>query len=618
MPNELMIPQFSAEQYKYTDEPYRWLYEQRGNKFLMAQLRTKMQEQAGSLGVRGFMALFNAYAETAAQREGIQLDRVTEFTGQPKELLCGQYICDDNGVMLLDRFGYQTMICRHPIEPVKRLINIDTGEERLLIGFRKGAVWRSVVQEKTVIASSHSILQLAAFGIMVNSENAKALSTYLFDLEEMNYQAMDEQNSVGRLGWVCAGNFAPYVDDLMFDGENNYRHIFNAVREEGSFEKWLAAARAVRAEKGVARIALAASFASVILQPCGLLPFFTHFWGGTENGKTVLLMLAASVWASPRLGEYVSTFNATNVGMEMTATFLNSLPFCIDELQIQSSAGVKDFDRIIYQLTEGVGRTRGAKLGGLQKQNTWKNCIITNGEHPISNANSGGGAINRIIEIECAEKVYSDLVGLCAIINDNYGHAGKIFVRYLQQPGAAERVNDLQKEFFRELLKTESTDKQAASAAAILAADAVATELIFRDGCALTVQDMVAVLANKKDVDVNLRALQYLYELVAVNQQHFAVNEYGDCKTELWGITDTEHIYIVKSIFDREMQNAGFNSSSFLSWAKRKGYLECDKDGRRTKKKKVGNSVVNTVCILRDIEKSWEQLVGILDSDLPY
>lgn len=24
--------------------------------------------------------------------------------------------------------------------------------------------------------------------------------------------------------------------------------------------------------------------------------------------------------------------------------------------------------------------------------NTWRNCIITNGEHPISNANSGGGA----------------------------------------------------------------------------------------------------------------------------------------------------------------------------------------------------------------------------------
>ena len=92
---------------------------------------------------------------------------------------------------------------------------------------------------------------------------------------------------------------------------------------------------------------------------------------------------------------------------------------CVDELQIQSSAGVKDFDKIIYQLTEGVGRTRGAKTGGLQKINSWRNCIITNGEQPISNANSGGGAVNRIIEFECSEKVYSDLVWICSVINEN-------------------------------------------------------------------------------------------------------------------------------------------------------------------------------------------------------
>ena len=393
MPNELMIPEFTVEQYKYTDEPYKWLYEQRGNKFLLKQITVRMQEQAGALGFRGFVAMWNAYTESMAQREGVTLERVTEFTGQPIELLCAEYICDDSGVSLLDKFGYQSLICRHPIEPVRRLVNVDSGEERLEIAYRKGKVWRSVIIEKSVIASSSQILQLAAFGVMVNSENAKALSTYLFDLEQLNYDRLPEQNSVGRLGWVVAGGFSPYVDDLIFDGETNYRHIFNAVKSSGDFEKWKEAAKSVRAEKGIARIALAASFASVILEPCGLLPFFVHFWGGTENGKTVLLMLAASVWASPKLGNYVTTFNSTSVGMEMTASFLNSLPMCVDELQIQSTAGIRDFDKIIYQLTEGVGRTRGAKLGGLQKQNTWKNCIITNGEHPISNANSGGGAV---------------------------------------------------------------------------------------------------------------------------------------------------------------------------------------------------------------------------------
>lgn len=594
-----MIPEFTAEQYKYTDEPYRWLHEQRGNKFVLTQLRNKMQEQAGAVGVRCFVAMWNAYTESIAKRDGIPLDRVTEFVGQELELLSGEYICVEPTVSILDKFGYSEVICRHPIMPVKRLVNIDSGEERLEIAYKKGKAWRRIVVEKSTLASSNKILELAAVGILVNSDNAKALSTYLLTIEELNYERIPEQNSVGRLGWVGSDSFSPYVGDLIFDGETSFKHIFASVQTAGSYEKWLESAKRVRAEKTEARIALAASFASVILEPCGLLPFFTHFWGGTENGKTVLLMLAASVWASPKLGAYVTTFNATNVGMEMTASFLNSLPLCVDELQIQSSAGVRDFDRIIYQLTEGVGRTRGAKLGGLQRQNVWRNCIITNGEHPISNANSGGGAVNRIIEIECPSKVYSDLVGLCAILNENYGHAGRRFVEMLQVDGARDYANGLQKHYFRELLKCDSTEKQAASAAAILAADALATSCIFNDENELTVEDLVRVMAKKTDVDVNLRALDYIYELVSRNPSHFVSAFDGDCKVEVWGRTDVEYIYFVKSVFDREMSLAGFNSTSFLSWAKRRGILQCDKDGRRTKKAKVGNSVVNTVCICK-------------------
>lgn len=596
MDNELMIPQFTADDYYTSSAPYEWLYTFKDDKFLMKQLTQRMKAQAGALGVRCFVALFNAYCESVKSRQGEIVGRSTEFENQPMELLCGEYICDENGVALLDKFGYQEVICRHAILPVRRLVNIDNGEERLEIAYKKGRTWRSIIAEKSVIASSSAILQLAAFGIMVNSDNAKQLSTYLLTMEEMNYDTIPEQKSVGRLGWVVAHGFSPYFEDLIFDGENNFKHIFNAVQQKGDRQKWLDAMLKLRAEKSPGRLFLAASFASVILEPCGLLPFFLHAWGGTENGKTVGLMVSASVWASPKMGEYVSTFNSTAVGQEMLAGFLNSLPMCLDELQIQSSAGIKDFDKMIYQLTEGIGRTRGAKTGGLQKQNTWKNCIITNGEHPISNSNSGGGAVNRIIEFECAEKVYSDLVGLCAVINENHGFAGREFIEYLQSPGALERVNEIQKEFYRELLKSDSTDKQAASASAILAADKIATELIFQDDNALTVADMAAIMTKKDEVNVNRRALEYVYELVARNPMHFTANEYGDYKAEVWGKIDTGCIYFVKSVFDREMTAQGFNSTSFLAWAKRQDILITD-NGRRTKNARIAGSVLNTICL---------------------
>ena len=609
------IPEYTADQFYDTTEPYEFLYQYRDNKFLMKQMTQKMKDKAGAVGVKCFVALFNAYCEMMAQKDGVILANSTQFDGQEIELFSGEYICNETGVCVLDKFGYEINVCRHPIMPVERLCNIDSGEERLKIAYKKGRIWRHIIVEKSVIASSSSILQLAANGIMVNSENAKALSTYILEMEQLNYELILEQKSVGRLGWVGNHGFSPYVDDLVFDGENNFKHIFNAVKSEGSREAWLYAMQDLRKEKAFGRIFLAASFASAILEPCGLLPFFLHAWGGTEVGKTVGLMIAASVWACPKMGEYITTFNSTLVGQEMTATFLNSLPLCMDELQIQSSAGVKDFDRIIYQLTEGVGRTRGAKTGGLQKINTWKNCIITNGEHPISNSNSGGGAVNRVIEFECHEKVYSDLVGLCAVITSNYGFAGREFVEYLQSEGAFDRVNALQKEYYRELLKSDSTDKQAASASAILAADHIATELIFKDGNNLTVADLEKIMTKKKEVNVNNRALEFIYELVERNPNRFKANEFGDYQGEVWGKIDDECIYIIKSVFDREMGNSGYNSTAFLAWAKRNNATITD-NGKRTKKARITGSATNCVCIRKNLTENEQTEMDEYD-DLP-
>ena len=608
------IPEYTYDQYIGTSEPYEFLYSFKDNKFLMKQIQQKMKEKAGAIGVKCFVALFDAYCQMQAKSNGVILENSTQFDGQEIELFSGEYICDDLGVMIQDKYGFDQIICRHPIMPIQRLCNVDTGEERLKIAYRKGRFWRSLVAEKSTLASSNSILQLAANGVLVTSENAKALSKYLFEIEELNYDMIPEQKSVSRLGWVGDG-FSPYVDELVFDGENNFKHIFNSVKSNGIREKWVDAMRELRSEKGVARIALAASFASVILQPCGLLPFFCHFWGGTEVGKSVLLLTAASVWAKPSFGEYVTTFNSTLVGQEMMATFLNSLPMCIDELQIQSSAGVRDFDKIIYQLSEGVGRTRGAKQGGLQKVNTWKCCFITSGEQPISNTNSNGGAVNRIIEIEVEEKVYKELPLLCEKINQNYGFAGIEFIEWLQVDGNIEKINDLQKSYYKELLKSDSTEKQAASASAILAADHIVTELIFQDGNNLTIEDMAKIMTKKDDVNVNSRAYDYILELVARNPNKFKTNDFGEYQGEAWGKIETEHIYIIKSVFDREMSLAGFNSTAFLSYAKRLGLLVCDPD-KRTKKARITSSPTNCVCILKNSPPNFVELKP--DDPLPF
>ena len=607
----VVIPDYTAEQYLNTSEPYEFLYQYKENKFMLKQLLQKMKSKAGAVGVKCFVALFDAYCQMQAKQQGVTLENSTQFDNQELELFSGEYVCDDLGVMIQDKYGFENIICRHPIMPVRRLVNVDSGEERLQIAYRKGRFWRSLIAEKSTIASSNKILDLASNGVLVTSENAKALSKYLLEIEDLNYETLPEQKSVSRLGWV-GGGFSPYVDDLVFDGENNFKNIFNAVKPSGSREKWIETMKSLRAEKTAGRLFLAASFASVLLEPCGVLPFFVHAWGGTEVGKTVGLMIAASVWASPKAGDFITTFNSTLVGQEMMASFLNSMPMCIDELQIQSSAGVKDFDKTIYQLTEGIGKTRGAKTGGLQKVNTWRCCFISNGERPISNANSGGGAINRIIEFECTDKVYSDLVGICNLVTNNYGFAGREFVEYLQQEDAFDQVRALQKEYYQKLLKTESTEKQTLSASVILAADHLATELFFNDGNNLTVTDMVKIMTKKDDVNVNVRAYDYILDLVAVNPNKFKTNDFGEYQGEVWGKIDGNHIYIVKSVFDREMGNQGFNSTAFLSWAKRMDLLVCDAN-KRTKKARITNGATNCVCIIKKNDEDLPEIEDDLD-----
>ena len=387
-------------------EPYEVLYKYIDNQFLLSQMTEQMADVAKKAGVKGFKTLFRKFCQAKKKdATGNFIQNATNFDGQPLELDCGNWVADDSGISISTPLG-DMLACIHPILPTMRLINIDTNTEKLQLSYRKGGIWRKTIADKRTLAAASSIIALADVGVAVNSENAKWLVRFLHDAENLNYERIEEKNSVGRLGWVEGHGFSPYVENLIFDGDAACKGLFESVKSGGSYETWLALAKEVRQESLYGRILMAAAFASVLVKPLNCLPFFLHLWGGTEAGKTVGEMLAASVWADPRVGRYIQTFNSTVVGKERAAAFVGNLPLILDELQIAGSQS--SFDKDIYMLSEGVGRTRGNKQGGVDLTPTWSNCIITNGEMPLASAASGGGAVNRIIEIECEEALFKN------------------------------------------------------------------------------------------------------------------------------------------------------------------------------------------------------------------
>lgn len=604
---------YTLEDFLYTTAPYEELAEYADNPFVHQRMIEAMSRYAASLGFRQLKLMYREYnkAVKASSAGGTIYvgDNPTRFDGQPLELNAGDWEADDGGIRRTYG-GVECVACPHPVMPVERLVNIDTGEEKLRLAFRKGTVWRRCIVEKRTLASANKVTELAGIGIAVNSETAKSFVKYISELENLNYELIPERKSIGRFGYIPGEGFSPYVEGLIFDGDANFAAMFQTVHERGSFAKWKEMAAEVRGMSVTAKIVLAASFAAPLLQPLGCLPFFVHLWGvDSGTGKTVALMVAASVWGDPSVGSYVKTFDGTVVGMEKTAAFLNNLPLCLDELQLAKDAkGRTNFD--VYRLAQGVGRTRGNRAGGVDKTPTWHNCILTTGESPLTGQASGAGAVNRVIDIECkADRVViRDGMRVSGAVKRNFGHAGKAFVEKLYAAGddVPQEITERYQELFRALSAQDTTEKQAMAAAAVVLGDELACRWIF-DGAEqpITVEQISEFLASKAAVSAGERAYKYLCDWVTQNSNKLI----GKSETmDVLGALEGYRAYIIRSVFERVLQDAGYSVGATVSWLKQKCLIET-RAKNNTKARRINGVPTECFClILPDIEVESEEI----------
>jgi len=623
-----LIPNWTLDDF-LSERPYAWLYEQKDNKFLLSQLLNRMQIIAKELKFPGFMKTWNAYVESKSPKATILGSNQTMFPKQPAQLECGAYVADEYGVSRLNEMGAEVEVISHPLMPVKRVTNIETFEEKLEIAYCRGQdPWKSLTVSREQLASAQKIIGLSRQGIDVNSENAKEVVKYMSKLESLNYDALPRQNSVSHMGWLQDGQFMPYVKDVSYDGDSpEFLNMYNEFKPTGDEQVWLDLVKEIRRSESIpARIALAASFAAPLVQILGGLPFFCHLWGETGCGKTVGLMLAASVWGNPDVGRYVKTFSGTKVSQELYAAFCCNLPILFDELQVISDR--KTFDDLVYMLCEGVSKGRGAKEGGLQVQKRWSSCIITTGEMPITQGNSGGGAVARIVEVNFGGvPLFKDARTTANMLKEHYGFAGPKFIQMLRKDGVIDALKALQKKFYTELMQEDVQDKQILSASILLAADALATKAIFKDKHALTVDEIKGYLVSRSETDVNLRCYQWLIGFCAANPRRFDSED--NTNGELWGKYEDGYVYINKTIFDDILKNKGFSPGAFLDWARRKDKLKCqfygvgNKNNRPTwpvyvNKKQIPHVVIKLPEEELTEKEEYQKYVEVNDPDMPF
>lgn len=584
-----------------------------------ARLMIALADRAEELGVKTkFNTILRAYkkVDREMQKKSPSLvENWTNFTGPYDNMQCGLWIASDQGVYSQKEGGLEDVACYHPILPVERLKNLETGDEQLKLAYKRNHRWEEIIVPKDLVATASKITALSKRGIAVTSENAKLLVRFLSDVENLNDNEIQVQYSTSKLGWIKSG-FIPYDTDIVFDGDSRFKQVFESIEERGNSEIWYDHVKELRKSgKMEIKFLLAAAFASVLIGPLGALPFIVDLWGETEGGKSVTLMLACSVWANPDESRYIGDFKTTDVALEARADLLNNLPMMLDDTSKTSSRIRDNFEGIVYDLCSGKGKSRSNKDLGMNRENRWRNAILTNGERPLNSYVTQGGAINRILEVECGEKVYKNPQKTAELIKKNYGFAGREFVEVIKETGF-EKVAEIQRKIQEEIYNDEKMQKQSISLSIILTADRLATDFLFRDGQYIDLEEAKQVLVDRNNLSDNERCYQYILSEIDINSVKF---DSLSQTNEKWGVIENGYAIIYNNVFDSICRKGGFSKKAFLSWADKNGLIQTQ-GGRLTKNKKAQGKTVRCVFLKMDttIDADGFQDADDIDGELPF
>lgn len=532
------------------------------------------------------------------------------------KLNCGKWIANEEGVYKIEyNYGQAIKVKASPIPivPVERYKNIETNEEKVKLAFFKDNYWQEIIVEKNTIISKAKILQLGNKGLEVNENNAKDLITYLSDILILNKFAT--KKIVSHLGWF-KNEFVPYSEKYMIEPFENLKDerniMLNNIATSGDYEKWKKVAKEVRKNK-IVKVMMDTCFASILIPIFGINNFMTYFWVKSGSGKSVATLVNASIFGQPDI--YTKNFNDTAYSAELMCSFLGNLPFIIDELELEKKKDSKSMstEEFVYMILQGRGKNRGNGKGGLTNVGRWQNTITLNGEESIVDKFKRDGAINRVIELKYNNRLIEKGKGadICDTVRQNYGWAGKDFIKIIQRKlnneNEKKQLFEMQKDFFKELNEMSVFEKQVNSISLILTAGNIVAKEIFKDE-ALTANDVKEFFRDVKEEED--RAYELILEWFHQNINKFKNNiETGD----VWGKYLSDNDGNVTAIFINPKVLKDFLKTQEYSWNVlkermfEKGYIEKDTRGQYTINQKVNGIQGRYIKFLIDNERFYIQ-----------
>lgn len=444
---------------------------------------------------------------------------------------------------------------------------------------------------------------------------------------------IETMRGINRAGWV-GNEFYPYEmkDAVQFyDDETGTTNLVEALHTHGSEEKWLELAARVRTYP-FARFMLAVCFAAPLLHLVSHRNIYTHIWYESRGGKTAVAKLGLGIWGNPE--QLLGTYNATLFGLEQRCATLKHLPVALDELQSlkQKYLSVND---IVYNLGNGIGKTRGKIGSGIRKVEGWNTCILSTGEQPMSTDASMDGINTRLLELNACPlmnedgKVDTELgIRLHTEARRHYGFAGGRFIHFLIHTvigeknggaGASSRL-DADHQMMMDRLSAVTTEEARAnphfaSVALIALADFYSSVCVFsmdREQAVREAVNMASLVMKRieqdKPVDSIQSAWNYVVNWIASNSAHFVKPDsvvtslYPPREASpIYGVMEKNKVYVIASDLNQALSDGGYSYRKCIRGFQRNGFLETfvDSEGKnRSQTAKVIHNVQTRVYAL--------------------
>lgn len=512
------------------------------------------------------------------------------------------------------------------LEAIARVNNPEGTDATLLLEFKTyyGSISRWSMSRGFLGGDSRDITsELLRLGYHYERGRKKELLEYLHSLGsqiEQTYTITDSS------GWVQKSFVLPHKThgdpDLRFRDVDPSPDSITEIK--GTLQGWKdnVAARC----EGNSRLilGLGTSLAAPLLPIVDIESGGFHLVGGTSQGKTTILSVAASVTGVKDIPHWRTTTN----GLESIATAFNHLCLPLDEI---GQADPKDVGNIAYMLANGQGKARMTKNLTNRKPKTWRLMVLSSGEVGLgsymaqANITQKGGQEVRLPDVPaipenskygCFETIHGAdtavqfVSALDAAVKEHHGTALDAFLSQLVVDVADPTfAGNLSKQVHLITTKlTEGTkDSAIGRVAKRFALVQVSLGLAHKYGLLPFDVGQIewaisncfnAWLASRGgDGSIEIKqAIKRIEHLLVTNEFSDRVYDLRDgddnkvrnllAYRQVDSSGDTEEFWVPPSVFDKEFCN-GVNKSELVSELQRIEWLETPPDSRVTSRRRV-------------------------------